>query len=667
MSIASFVEETLLPADRRDDRQAQLFTYLCLAATAAALVAAAMTGFYGYGQLALLIFLAAATIPVALLILRYSHNALVAGHYLAANLMLQSMLFAADPEVSCVVLIALAAGVALLGPIGSKFWLAVILTRCIWVAVNAGEETASATAAVAALVCAVVFMIVQLSEQSRVRSLQRATANAQQSSRGLNVMESIVANYFDTVLQVSGNDIYFATPGVTKLLGYDPQRLIDRPLDYYLHPEEVGLLGTLEPGEDPLRAELRMRHANGRWVWVEAYAAPDVMRGNPNRTLLVLRNYEKERKVSDQLTQAQRLESMGSMAAAVAHDFNNMLTVILGIADELPEGSARQEISRVAGNAAALTNKLLTFGHGQRTSTDIHDLSDILRERSLLLQHGLDSRYIIIESYSEEPLLVRIEEAQFEQVLVNLVNNAREAMPDGGELEVSLQSVELDGNNTSDHEGVFAVLEVRDSGSGIDSDTQARVFDPFFSTKTNTANSGLGLSSCYGIAAQYGGFIEIDSQPGSGTAVRVFLPIAETRDHEPMLELIDNETYVLIIDDDPGIVRVIRNALTRAGYHARGFTDPSAALEFFDPNKVALVIADVVMPSVSGADLIRRLRRRAPDLPVLFISGFTDQELDDWKPDDTTTYLAKPFRSEEIVSRVDSLLSSSRTGAEMFG
>ncbi len=665
MSIASFVEEALLPEDRRHDRQAQLFAYLCLAATATALVAATLTLLYGFAQLALLIYLAAATIPVALLILRYSNNALLAGHYLAANLMLQSILFGAAPEVSCVVLIALAAGAALLGPIGARVWLGLILARCIWVALTVSGENASATAAVAAMASVVVFVVVQLSERSRVRSSQRAAAKSLQSTRGLAIMDRIVADYFDAVLQVSGSDIFYASPSITALLGYEPDRFIDRPLDYYLHPEETGMLGSLSPSDAPIRTEMRMRHANGRWVWVEAYAAPDVMRGNPNRTLLVLRNYEKERKVSDQLTQAQRLESMGSMAAGVAHDFNNMLTVILGIADELPDGPARREIARVAGNAAALTNKLLTFGHAQRTSTEIHDLSDILRERSLLLQHGLDSRYIIIESYTEEPLLVRIEESQFEQVLVNLVNNAREAMPDGGELEVSLQSAELEAGEG--REGDFAVLEVRDSGSGMNAETQARVFDPFFSTKSKTANSGLGLSSCYGIASQYGGFIEIDSEPGHGTSVRVFLPIAETRDHEPTLELIDNEATVIIVDDDPGIVRVVRNALTRAGYHARGFTDASAALDYFQPHKVSLLITDVVMPNISGAEIANRFRSQAPELPVLFISGFTDQELDNWDPDDHTAYLAKPFRSEEIVYRVDSLLGSTRTRAQMFG
>jgi CheY-like chemotaxis protein len=338
-----------------------------------------------------------------------------------------------------------------------------------------------------------------------------------------------------------------------------------------------------------------------------------------------------------------------------------MLTVIVGISDELPEGVHRDEIRRVAGNAANLTNKLLTFGHGQLASSEIHDLSHLVQDHSHLLQHTLDSRYVVVESYVEDPLLVRINESQFEQVLVNLVNNAREAMPDGGELEVSLQAVEFDSDDEGEKSGHYALLEVGDSGAGIDADTQAKIFDPFFSTKDTPKNSGLGLSSCYGIVSQNGGFIEVDSKLGAGTTVKVYLPIAETRDYQPTLDVIDNEVSVMVIDDDPGVVRVVRNALQRAGYSVRGFTDVDAAREFFTPNGVSLVISDVVMPGITGANLVRELRLRAPQLPVLFISGFTNDALDDWTPDDLTNYLAKPFRGEEVVARVGELLGSTRS------
>jgi PAS domain S-box-containing protein len=659
--------QRLVSANVKNPRLAQLLAILSLAAALTGVIAATLTWVYGYPDLAINIYIAAVTFPLTIVILNYTGKSAVAGHYLAANIFLQTLLFSAEPAVGCVVLVCLAAGAALLGNIGGSFWLLVIVLRCVQLAFVAPSQAMSATAAVSAVAAVIVFLIVRLSESSRSRLFKRANAKSTINAKQVEVLEALVADYFDAVLQVSGNDIFHVSRSVETLLGYPPDKFIDRPLNNYLHPEESDLTEELTPGKPAFRREIRMRHANGRWVWVEMYASPGVFGGNPNRMSLVLRDYEKERKVIDQLTQAQRLEGMGSMAAAVAHDFNNMLTVIMGIADELPPGDARSEIRRVTGNAAALTNKLLTFGHGQITTSEIQDLSHLMHEHSLLLQHTLDSRYIVLESYTEDPLLVRIEESQFEQVLVNLVNNAREAMPRGGELEVSLQYVEIEADQGKEKEGHWALLEVTDSGQGIDTETQAKVFDPFFTTKSTQSNSGLGLSSCYGIVSQYGGFIEIDSTIGVGTTIRVYLPIAETRDYEPTLDVIDNEVSIMVVDDDPGVVRVVKNALVRTGYSVRGFTDVGAAKDYFAPHKVSMVISDVVMPGESGAHFVSEIRKRAPELPVLFISGFSNEELNTWEQNDITNYLAKPFRGEEVVSRVESLLNARMSRQKVLG
>ena len=656
--------QRLLPESKRDDMLSQLFVYLCLVATATAIIAATMSWSYGHTTLAALIYIAAATFPIALIVLRYINSTIAAGHYLSGNILIQSIFLAANPAVSTVILVPLAAGTALLGKNSSRFWLSVIVLRCLYVAYTAANESASATAAVAALSSVIVSFVIQLSEQARTRSARRAKERDKINKQRAAVLNKLVKNNFDMVIQAFKEDIFYVSPSVKKLLGYTRENFIDRSLSYYLHPDEPGLPGRLTPEKAPFREVLRLRHADGRWVWVEAYCTPGLLGSNPNQVYIVLRDYEQERKVVDQLTQAQRLEGMGSMAAAVAHDFNNMLTVIMGIADELPDGAAAREIRRVAGNAAAITNKLLTFGSGTRTSSEIQDLSHLMSEQSLLLQHASDSRYIVVESYVEDPLLVRIDESQFEQVLINLVNNAREAMPDGGELEVSLHSVELDANSLKDGEsdtsgnkaGHYAVLEVGDSGVGIDAETQAKIFDPFFSTKQSQNNNGLGLSSCYGIVSQYGGYIEVDSMINQGTTVRVYLPIAETRDHEPTLDVIDNEISIMIVDDDPGVVRVVRSALLRAGFNVRGFTDVTAAREFFRADKVSLLVSDVVMPGIAGTEFVKDLRLQAPNLPVLYISGFTNEALDDWIPDEQNSYLAKPFRGEEIVARVSALL-----------
>jgi signal transduction histidine kinase/ActR/RegA family two-component response regulator len=661
MGWAETFEQAVLSRRQAQDRMTRMFAYLCVAATACGLTAATMTWGYGYGDAALKIYLAAATLPLALLLLRWIDDWQTAGHYLAANILLQTMLFAPDASIGCIVLAALAAGVALFRANAARFWLAVIVVRCIYVAVNASDELGSATAAVAAFVAAATFGVVQIIEASRRRSSRMEKVAVQQTAGQLAALSQLVNEHFDGYMIVIGDDIHTVGSSIEQFLGYSPNVFKSNPLSFYLHPDETRLVTQLEPGAKPARHEFRMRHADGRWVWVEGYAVADVLHGRHDRMVFAFRNFDSQRKVSDQLTQAQRLESMGTMAAAVSHDFNNMLTVIMGMADELPDGQAKSEIARVASNAAALTSKLLAFGHGQKASTEVHDLSHVMQEHSLLLRHMLDSTYVLFEDYIDKPVLVRIDESQFEQVLVNLVNNAREAMGDGGDLEITLALTEFSRHSKrNDAPGSYAVLEVKDSGRGMSPEVQAKIFDPFFSTKEKRANSGLGLSSVYGIVAQYGGFIDIDSQEGVGTSVKVYLPIAEDLDHEPVLELVTSSTSILVIDDDPGVVRVIKSALNRAGYHVIGCTTPQTAIDAFSTGKIALVITDVVMTGMSGADLASRFRAKAPDLPILFVSGFTNAELNSWETNQVTQYLAKPFRGEEVVARVERLLDGKK-------
>ena len=655
MNFSDFAERYLIPPDKRGDRLTRVFVYLCSAVTVAAFVGGTMQWMYGYRELAFQIYVSAFTFPIAFILIRKSKRAEIAGHYVAANVFLQTILFAADQAVGVITLIGIAAGAPLLGKTAGKVWLGIILARALYVAALSPTELASATAAVTALVSVAVFVVVSTTERSREIAALRARASQRTSKNQLRVIQQLVEEYFDALLLLEGEQIRHATPGLAKLLGYGQHEITARPLTDFLHPDERDGETVIGHGMSAQRLELRMRHADGRWVWVEAYVAPDLIKQAPRARYLVLRSFEQEKKVSDQLVQAQRLESMGTMAAAVAHDFNNMLTVILGQADELPDGPIKQEITRIANRAAGLTGKLLTFGHGDQTPQEIIDLSYLMREQSTLLQHALDSRYILIEAYQEEPALVRIAESQFEQVLINLVNNARESMPEGGELEVSLQNIELDESHPRET-GHFALLEVRDTGQGMDTETKARVFDPFFSTKERTHSSGLGLSSCYGIAHQHGGFIEVDSEIGTGTSFKVYFPIAETLDHEPVLELIDSNASVLVVDDDPGVLGVVRNALIKAGHNVRSFSDPIAALEYFNRGNTSVLVTDVMMPGTSGASLATKLRTQAPGLPILFISGFTNAEIDDWHSDERTLYLAKPFRGHEVVSRVETLL-----------
>ncbi len=653
---STFADTYLLPAHKRQDRIARLFVYLCATATCMALVAATMTWAYGFDTLAVGIYLAALSIPVALVILRYSDTAVPAGHYLTANLIMQTVLFSAEASVGCVTLVAIAAGAALLGK-GGRLWIGVIAARCAYVAATSDTVNASATAAVSGMVAVGAFIIVHEIERSRSIAAMREARSQRRIAGQMAVFEDLVLKHFDAYVTLEDHAIVGASPGIERLLGYSPDAFSRQPLMHYLHQDERSKALDLSTDRLAHRTELRLRHRDGHWVWVEAYSTPELSFSNPRQRVVVLRNYDAQRKVSDQLHQAQRLESMGTMAAAVAHDFNNMLTVILGFADMLPDGEPRREIVRVATNAADLTHKLLMFGHGHSTSAAVQDVGHLMREQSALVRHTLDSRFILIENYQEEPALVRIGETQLVQVLLNLVNNAREAMPDGGELEITLTTEELPASHPRGR-GHYVRIDVRDTGLGMDNATLAEAFDPFFSTKITPNNTGLGLSSCYGIVAQYGGFMDLDSGVGKGTVVSVWLPIAETMDNEPVAALVEGDAVVLVIDDDPGVMLVVRNALLQEGYQVRGFTDPQAGMAFFTPGKVCAVVTDMVFPGASGMALVEKLRIMDPDLPALFISGFNDDRLDGWEPDVRTLFLAKPFRSEEVVERVGALVQN---------
>lgn len=656
MTLRDELLATLIPDRLETHPMRQLLVYLCLAATAAAVFGAILTYSWGHTSEAIGILITASLLPLGIALLKRNQSPAIIGHYMAAILFLQILMFAAIPAVGAVALVALSAGVALLPGWGSRAWLGALVIYGSVVALRADTEVESVTATVAILCGVVVYLIVQMTQRLSQRSIKEATANRRRTENQVAVMQRMIDEHFDGYVQLDTEEILSTSNNISSLLGYTPEEFNSHHLDFYLHPEESDFLDKLGVGQEPGRHEIRLRHANGMWLWVEAYLFPDLVSGIPSRSILVLRNYDNQRKVSEQLLQAQRLQSMGNMAAGVAHDFNNMLTVIMGLVEELDDSAISRDIRETASKAAVLTNKLLTFGHGTIRSSEIHDLSYLMSDLGPLVRHALDSRYVLIESYINEPVLVRIEEGLFEQVVVNMVNNAREAMPEGGEVEISLSTVELAENRKGRPTGDFALIEVRDTGSGMDDVTRARAFDPFFSTKQGTS-SGLGLSSCYGIVSQYGGFIDIDTYLDGGTTIQIYLPIAETRDYEPQLELVDAPMPVLVIDDDPSVVGVIKRALNRAGYLVKDFSDAGSALNYFETHHVALVITDVVMPKMSGAELVKKMREISTDLPVLFISGFTGEHLDHWEADAMTSFLAKPFRGEEIVARTESLIS----------
>jgi len=374
-----------------------------------------------------------------------------------------------------------------------------------------------------------------------------------------------------------------------------------------------------------------------------------------------------------ELLQSQKLEAVGRLAGGIAHDFNNLLTVILGLSRpilaDLDPGSELAadvaDIHQAAERAAALTRQLLTFSRRQPVERQVVDLNATLEQLRPLLERMLGEDVTLSYRLSDEAATVRGDAHQFEQVVVNLAANARDAMPDGGLLQIGTQVVHLDDVTARPLRlpgaGEYVVILATDSGHGMDQRTRRRIFDPFFTTKDPGKGTGLGLSIVYSVVEQSEGSIEIDSTPGHGSRFQIWLPrVSASEDVEPApVEPASHAgtECVLFVEDEPAVRRLGRRILERAGYRVIEANDGEAALSALAraDEPVHAVVTDVVMPRLGGAELARRLRAAHPALPILFVSGYPDdpgRRLDLPRSE----VLHKPYSADALLSRLRVLL-----------
>jgi PAS domain S-box-containing protein len=414
----------------------------------------------------------------------------------------------------------------------------------------------------------------------------------------------------------------------------------------------------------------------GRRVDARMFLAP--MRdaaGAPFGVQLMAEDMSERRRLEEQLAQSRRLEAVGRLAGGVAHDFNNYLTAILGSAEllslELPEDSPLrlevEQISQAAARSAALTRQLLAFSRRQILQPRVIDLNRLVADLDPMLRRVLGET-IEVETLRAVGLgRVSADPAQLEVVLVNLAANARDAMPEGGKLTIETGNVYMDREEAARRNvppGRYVMLAVSDEGEGIDAETRERLFEPFFTTKEQGRGTGLGLATVHGIVIQSGGAIAVYSEPGLGTAFRVYLPRvdageAQAEEEEPTVaDLVaaarGSETILLAEDDDT--VRVItRRALERVGYRVLEAKDGIEAEEVAlgETGPIHLLLADVVMPRRGGVELSQALRARWPELRVVFMSGYTQNGIvHRGVLDPGVDLLPKPFTVRELVTRV---------------
>jgi len=365
--------------------------------------------------------------------------------------------------------------------------------------------------------------------------------------------------------------------------------------------------------------------------------------------------------LESQLRQSQKLEAVGMLAGGVAHDFNNILTAVIGFSDmlcmQMPESDSRYElvtqVRKAADRGAALTKQLLTFGRVHMARVEVFDASNAVVEMMPMLRRLIEAN-IEVDIFASSTTPIEADRGQFQQVLLNLLVNARDAMPTGGKVTVAIDAPR----------GGFLCLTVRDNGHGMDEETRARVFEPFFTTKAAGRGTGLGLSTVYGIVSEAGGHIEVESQVDRGSMFRIYWPLAEDAPKpaatpaEPSNST-QHET-VLVVEDDDANRALAAKILRHRGYRVLTAPDGEAALEVAsDDAKIDLLLTDVVMPGMGGRALAERLVERRPDIRIVFTSGYTsDDVLRHGVQEDMVDFLPKPYSAEQLANIVRGALDA---------
>jgi two-component system cell cycle sensor histidine kinase/response regulator CckA len=389
-------------------------------------------------------------------------------------------------------------------------------------------------------------------------------------------------------------------------------------------------------------------------------------------------------RLEEQFRQAQKMEAVGRLAGGVAHDFNNLLTVITGYSDMLlassdlkpPQRTALEEIRRSAERGGALTHQLLAFSRRQPLEARMVRINELILQIEKLLRRliGEDIELVTIPAASQD--IVEADPGRLEQVIMNLVVNARDAMPNGGKLTIETGTAHLSEVFSAKQLGVspgrYVVISISDTGIGMDETTQSHLFEPFFTTKNPGRGTGLGLATAYGIIRQSGGAIQITSQLGQGTTVRIYLPPAATK--APAAEkgaqkagkLTGKET-ILLVEDEARVRKLIVDVLTARGYQVLEATRGEEAMRLCKAHGgvIDMAVVDVVMPEINGPDLVRQLVPLRPRMLVLYISGYTDEAIvHHGIPESGAAFLQKPFLPDALARKVREVLDGRGNAAE---
>jgi PAS domain S-box-containing protein len=459
-------------------------------------------------------------------------------------------------------------------------------------------------------------------------------------------------------------------------VGYSRDELRVLDLNWIVGPDYLDTMTQmLAEGVDAAPRSFRstLSARRGERVPVDVHARVVVADDQLVGVTCIARDLTEHERLENELRQAQKMEAVGRLATGVAHDFNNIITVLMGYSDELiedsPEGSpvhrSAVEVRRAADRASALTQQLLAFSRRNVVAAHTVDLTQVVSGMSDLIRRLIGSEIRLECTLQPDLAKISGDSAQIGQVLMNLVVNARDAMPEGGTLSISTANVVLGNEHLDVIPGPHVRLTVADTGSGMTADVRDRVFEPFFTTKGTGQGTGLGLSMVQAIVRQRGGHIAVESHPGVGTQFHVFFPqLLESPTivppvAEPSVAVaIRGQGVVLLAEDDVSVRRLVVSELGRRGYTVLEAEDGRAALEVLqrEKNRVDLLLTDVVMPRMNGVELAKEAARLQPGLKVLFISGHPERAGAGLDPTGIPNLLMKPFTAERLAMRIKDTL-----------
>jgi PAS domain S-box-containing protein len=475
---------------------------------------------------------------------------------------------------------------------------------------------------------------------------------------------------------------YYISPQVETILGYTPEGWLAIAHNWadLIHPDDLATVVAAEKASEmgePFQAEFRIKRKDGREVWLSDTAV--VVKGSNSRPIMegIMVDITERKALETQLQQSRKMEAVGRLAGGIAHDFNNLLTIITGYT-ELALGrpsvprELRSDIERIenaAGRAAALVRQLLAFSRKQVLQPKTLDLNAIVVNMDKLLRRLIDDNIEMITRVQDGLGKVKADPAQVEQVIMNLVVNARDAMPNGGRLVLETSNVYLDASYAVEHvtvkPGEYVMLAVSDNGVGMNTDTAAHIFEPFYTTKESGRGTGLGLSTVYGIIKQSGGYIWVYSELGKGSTFKVYLPRAEESVEQeaakqvPVIAVRGTET-VLLVEDEEAVRELVQTILSGQGYQVIVARDPRHAEEIAAKfsGEIHLLLTDVIMPGTSGRELASRIMASRPGIRVLYMSGYTENVITSGGMlERGLAFLQKPFSPAVLVQKLREVLS----------